>query len=67
MKSREDHCICFTFSAASETWAYSGAERSGLGLTGREEEGIVGSETVRAEWPLSVAARLVKVGEAQLL
>ena len=39
VKSREDHCICFTFSAASETWAYSGAEHSGLGLTGREEEG----------------------------
>lgn len=45
----------------------SGAERAGLGLTGREGEETAGAETVRAEWPPSVAARLVTVGQAQLL
>lgn len=68
VKSRESHCVSFTFSAASETRVHSGsgAERSGLGLAGRKEEEIAGAETARAEWALSEAARLTTVGEAQL-
>lgn len=60
MKSRENPRICFTCSAAPETWASSGsgAERSGLGLTGRREEEVAGAETARAEQALSEAARL---------
>ena len=69
VKSRENHCICFTCAAASDTWAHSGsgAERSGLVLTGGKEEEIAGAETARVEWALSEAARLTTVGEAQLL
>lgn len=45
----------------------SGAERSGLGLTGVKEEETAGGETGRAERALSEAARLTTVGGAQLL
>lgn len=45
----------------------SGAERSGLGLTGGKEEDTEGAETARAERALSEAARLTTVGGAQLL